>query len=377
MAVMDRRSFTALVGATAAAATVLPVSASSAAPAGSPARGRGRGRRSLPTPYVVGHRGASGYRPEHTLASYTLAAHMGADFIEPDLVITKDGVLVCRHEPEISGTTDVSERPDFAARRTTKTLDGVATTGWFVEDFTLAELRTLRAVERLPKVRQENTIYDGLWQVPTFEEVLKLRKQLSLDLGREIGVYPETKHPTYFREIGLPLEERLVPLVQRYGLNNKNAPIRIQSFELTNLLMMRSTMKVKAPLVFLTSGSGTPYADDRTYAELLSPAGLRTYADQIDGLGPDWSQVIARNSDGTLGAETDLVKNAHAVGLEVCPYTVRAENQFLPTDYRLGADPNDYGRVMDLLHRLYDAGIDGIFSDNPDVAVVARDTWRG
>lgn len=372
---MDRRSFTALLGVSAAAATTLPLSTAEA----STSRGKpGRpGRPHRPeTPYVVGHRGASGYRPEHTLASYELAARMGADFIEPDLVITKDGHLVCRHEPEIGGTTDVAQHPEFASRKTTKSLDGKDTTGWFAEDFTLAELRTLRAVERIPDERQNNTIYDGLWPVPTFEEALKLRERLSKELGREIGIYPETKHPTYFREMRKPLEEKLVPLLRRYGLNRRNAPVRVQSFELKNLLMMRDKMRVKSPLVFLTSAKGGPFGDDRTYAELLEPSGMATYADKIDGLGPDWALVIPKKADGTLGSPTDLVKNAHALGLEVCPYTVRAENTFLPTDYRTGDDPADYGRVLDLFAKLYATGIDGIFSDNPDIALVARDQFK-
>ncbi|MDE9367516.1 glycerophosphodiester phosphodiesterase [Luteipulveratus sp. YIM 133132] len=367
---MDRRTFTGLAAATVAGVVVAPDAAQAvtephgAVPARRPRQG---------TPLVVGHRGASGYRPEHTLASYTLAAHLGADFIEPDLCITKDGVLVCRHEPEISGTTDVAQHPEFASRRTTKSLDGVATTGWFTEDFTLAELKTLRAVERLPALRQHNTTYNGLWQVPTFVEVLELRKRLSRELHREIGVYPETKHPTYFRAMGLPLEERLVPLVRKYGLDRANAPIFIQSFELKNLQDLRHRFGVKAPLVFLTSATGGPFNDGRTYAELLTRAGMATYAKDITGLGPDQAQIITRNPDGSTGATTTLVADAHANGLSVCPYTVRAENNFLPTDYRIGTRPDDFGRVLDYLKRLYATGIDGLFSDMPDLAVLARE----
>src|ERR687886_1364060 len=190
-------------------------------------------------PLVIGHRGASGYRPEHTLASYELAARMGADFIEPDLVSTRDHVLVARHEPEISGTTDVASRPEFAGRKTTKLLDGVPTTGWFTEDFTLAELKTLRAVERLPQVRQHNTLYNGRYQVPTFQELLTLRRRLSAELGRDLGVYPETKHPTHFQRLGLPLEDRLLDILRRNGLNRPNAPVFVQSFEVTNLKQLR------------------------------------------------------------------------------------------------------------------------------------------
>lgn len=370
---MKRRSLLQL--STASAATAVFTGAASAA-ADPQSRHHGRGAR-YRKPYVVGHRGASGYRPEHTLESYRLAAHMGADIIEPDLVITKDGVLVVRHEPEISGTTDVAKHPEFAGRKTTKTLDGKPTTGWFVEDFTLAELRTLRAVERLPQLRQHNTIYDGLWQVPTFEEVLQLRRELERELGRTIGVYPETKHPTYFRAQGKPLEEKLVPLIRKYGLDRANAPIFIQSFELQNLLDLREKFGVKAPLVFLTDVTGGPFGDPkkRSYADLVSPAGMKEWASKIDGLGPSLKQVIAWNPDKTLGAPTSLVKDAHAAGLQVCPWTVRAENDFLPVDYRNGSNPADYGRVLDFLDKLYSTGIDGIFCDMPDIAVLARERF--
>ncbi|MBD2760101.1 glycerophosphodiester phosphodiesterase [Yimella sp. cx-573] len=368
---MNRRTFAGLLASSAATAVVAPAVATSAA--ADPGRRRGPRR----GPIVVGHRGASGYRPEHTLAAYRLAAHLGADFIEPDLVITKDGVLVCRHEPEIGGTTDVSKRPEFASRKTTKQLDGVPVTGWFAEDFTLRELRTLRAVERLPKERQQNTVYDGLWQVPTFEEVLKLREQLARELGRPIGVYPETKHPTYFRQMGKPLEEKLVPLIRRYRLDSPKAPIFIQSFELNNLLDLRTKFGVKAPLVFLATASGKPYGDTRSYDELLTRSGMKSWAQHIDGVGPDTKRVISWNADRTLGKPTSLVADAHSNGLTVCPWTVRAENTFLPADYQTGTNPADYGRVLDFLAQLWKAGIDGIFSDNPDLAVLSRSLTLG
>ena len=221
-----------------------------ALPAAAPARphhGHGHGHHAQPL--VIGHRGASGYRPEHTLASYTLAAQMGADYIEPDLVPTKDGVLVARHEPEIGGTTNVADHPEFAARKTTKTIDGISFTGWFTEDFTLRELKTLRAKERLPDVRPQNTKYDGKFEVPTFQEVLDLRARLSRKLHRPLGVYPETKHPTYFRSIGLPLEPGLVRALERNGLNRRGAPVFVQSFEQDNLRALDPWLKV--PLVQL------------------------------------------------------------------------------------------------------------------------------
>ncbi len=200
-------------------------------------------------PLVIAHRGASGYRPEHTLAAYELGARMGADYVEPDLVSTKDGVLVARHENEISTTTDVATRPEFASRQTTKTIDGVPLTGWFTEDFTLAELKTLRAVERIPALRPRNTVYNGFYEVPTLQEVIDLTERLSKELGREIGIYPETKHPTYFDSIGLSLEEPLVRVLRRNGLNAKDAKVFVQSFETGNLKELDPQLRV--PLVQL------------------------------------------------------------------------------------------------------------------------------
>jgi len=326
-------------------------------------------------PLVIGHRGASGYRPEHTLASYELAARMGADFIEPDLVSTKDGVLIARHENDITGTTDVADHPEFAARKTTKTIDGTPATGWFSEDFTLAEIKTLRAEERLPLVRQENTIYDGLFQIPTFDEVLDLRSRLSRELRREIGVYPETKHPTFFRELGLSLEPPLVRSLKKAGLNKRSAPVFIQSFERTNLAVLRNDLNVKTKLVFLTSASGSPFGDTKTYAQLTTPAGLAELAATIDGIGPDKLQVIPRNAAGKLESPTTLVADAHRAGLLVHPYTFRAENQFLPTDYRRGAVDSDYGQIIDEMTVYLRTGIDGFFTDQPDIGVLARDTF--
>ncbi|GAB3292942.1 glycerophosphodiester phosphodiesterase [Epidermidibacterium keratini] len=346
-----------------------------AAPA-SAAPPAGKGKNETVQPLVIGHRGASGYRPEHTLASYELAARMGADYIEPDLVATKDGVLVARHENEISGTTDVAERPEFADRQTTKTIDGKPITGWFTEDFTLAELKTLRAKERLPQVRQENTVYDGKYEVPTFAEILELRASLSKELGREIGVYPETKHPTYFQSIGLPLEPALVSALKDAGLNKAKSPVFVQSFELTNLQQLRTELGLKTKTVFLTGASGAPYdlvaaGDPRTYADLLTADGLAAMSSFVDGIGPEKSQVIPRNPDGTLGTPTALVDTAHAAGLTVHPYTFRAENQFLPVDYRTGANPNDYGQIIEEMKAYLATGIDGLFTDQPDIGVVA------
>jgi glycerophosphoryl diester phosphodiesterase len=313
-------------------------------------------------PIVIGHRGASGYRPEHTLASYELAARMGADFIEPDLVTTADHVLVARHEPEIGGTTDVARHPEFAGRRTTKVLDGTPVTGWFTEDFTLAELKTLRAVERLPGVRRHNTMYDGLFQVPTFQEVLDLRARLSQELGRTIGVYPETKHPTYFRAAGLPLEPPLVHALRENGLDRPDSPVFVQSFEAANLRELHDVYGLRAPKVFLT-GVGTD----------LTPAALAELARYVQGIGPDKIQISPRYPDGTLATPTSLVADAHAVGLVLHPYTFRAENQFLPADHRVGTDPDGYGRAIAEQVAYLRAGVDGLFTDQPDIGVLARE----
>ncbi|MFC5381595.1 glycerophosphodiester phosphodiesterase [Aquipuribacter nitratireducens] len=325
---------------------------------------------------VFGHRGASGYRPEHTLEAYRLAVAMGADYIEPDLVPTKDGVLVARHENEISGTTDVADHPEFAERRTTKTVDGVQYTGWFTEDFTLAELRTLRAVERIPATRQENTLYDGRYLVPTFDEVLALAKAESRRTGRTIGVAPETKHPSYFDSIGLSMEEPLVRSLRRAGLDRPGAPVVVQSFETANLRELDERTRV--PLVQLVAGSGRPWdvveaGGTTTYADLLTDEGLTEVATYAEWIGPDKNRLVPRAADGTLGAPTDVVARAHAAGLQVVPYTFRNENQFLPADLRVGTAPDDYGLAFEEYEVFFDLGVDGVFSDNPDTAVAARD----
>ncbi|WP_433790414.1 glycerophosphodiester phosphodiesterase [Actinoplanes sp. CA-252034] len=354
-------------GAVAAAAPALAGAASAPAWAGGHGHGGARTK-----PLVVGHRGASGYRPEHTLASYELAARLGADYLEPDLVITKDGVLVCRHEPEIGGTTDVASRPEFAARKRTVVLDGVSVTGWWTQDFTLAELKTLRATERIPAIRQQNTVYDGYFEVPTFQEMLDLRKRLSKELGRDLGVFPETKHPTFFRSIGLELEKPLVRTLRRNGLDKRGAKVFIQSFEAANLRDLADDHRVEVPLVFLSSAAGTPFNDPRTYADYLSPTGLKELSGFVDGIGPEKGQIIPRKPDGTLGAPTSLVADAHAAGIKVIPYTFRAENSFLPTELRVGADATAYGRSIDEQVTFLRTGIDGLFTDNPDIGVLAR-----
>ena len=320
---------------------------------------------------VIAHRGASGERPEHTLGSYKLAIEQGADYIEPDLVLTKDGVLVARHENEISETTDVADKAEFADRKTTKTIDGQNMTGWFTENFTLAELKTLRARERLPQLRKANMAYDGQFEVPTFDEILALAKAESAATGRTIGVYPETKHPSYFTAIGLPHEGPLLAALTKYGHVDKSAPVFIQSFEVENLKVLRG--KTKLRLIQLMDEKGSP-ADrsDLSYPAMATAEGLKTVATYADGIGPNKALVIPRTILGNLGAPTTLVADAHKLGLAVHPWTFRRENYFLPLGQKSGIDPRGIGDVKAEMQAFLATGIDGIFSDNVAEAVAAR-----
>ncbi|MDQ0579844.1 glycerophosphodiester phosphodiesterase [Streptomyces rishiriensis] len=337
----------------------------------------GKGLSGLPVPTIIGHRGASGYRPEHTFGSYQLALDLGADIVEAgDLVPTRDGHLVCRHEPEIGGTTDVADHPEFAGRRTTKILDGVSTTGWFTEDFTLAELKTLRAVERIPANRPHNTLYDGRWEIPTFEEVLRWQDEQTRKRGKQVWIYPETKHPTYFRRLGLGLEERVAKLLHKYGKDRKNSPVIVQSFEPSSI--QRLNKLVDNPLVVLLSGATSrPWdfveaGDPRTVADLVTRAGLREIAGYAQGIGPTLDLVIPKDAAGDLTTPTTLVKDAHAVGLVLHPYTMRNENPFLPTSFRKGTDADAYGDSLGAFRTYFATGIDGVFTDNPDTGLLAR-----
>jgi glycerophosphoryl diester phosphodiesterase len=332
-------------------------------------------------PIVIGHRGASGHRPEHTLAAYELAIELGADYIEPDLVSTSDGVLVARHENEIGGTTDVASHPEFADRRTTKVIDDVSITGWFTEDFTLAELKTLRARERIPEIRPANTAYDGLYEVPTLQEVLDLAKSKSRETHRRIGVYPETKHPTYFDSIGLSLEEPLVTTLHRNGLRGRRAPVFVQSFEVGNLQDLAGMTRLR--LVQLLDATGQPYdlkvaGDPRTYADLATPAGLAEIATYASGIGANKALIIPRDAAGNLTVPTSLVADAHHEDLIVHAWTFRGENFFLPTNLQKGdpADPTFPARFGDWAAEyeiFFATGLDGLFSDHPGLAVAARD----
>jgi glycerophosphoryl diester phosphodiesterase len=329
----------------------------------------------LPVPTIVGHRGASGYRPEHTLGSYQLALDMGAHVIEQDLVPTKDGHLVCRHENDITGTTDVADHPEFAGRKTTKSVDGVSLTGWFTEDFTLAELKKLRAKERIPQSRPHSTLYNGRWEIPTFEEVLRWADEEGRRRGEPVWLYVETKHPTYFRGLGLGLEERLAKLLRRYGRDRRDSPLFLQSFEPTS--MQRMAKLVSTPRVVLFDAANTqPWdfkqsGDPRFVADLIKPEGLKWIASFAQGIGPWVDLIIPKDATGKLGKPTTLVRDAHAKGLILHPYTMRNENSFLPADFRIGTDPNAYGDAFGAFKTYFEQGIDGIFTDNPDTGLLA------
>jgi glycerophosphoryl diester phosphodiesterase len=298
---------------------------------------------------VIAHRGASGERPEHTLASYQRAIEQGADYIEPDLVMTRDGVLVARHEPEIGGTTDVADHPEFSSRRRTQVIDDETMDGWFTEDFTLGELRSLRARERLPALRSANSEFDGRFQVPTFDEIM----QLALDTNRrrpgqpKIGVYPETKHPAHFRALGLPQEAAVLETLARYGYDAPGSPVFIQSFDPHNLMQLRNMTRL--PLVQLL---------EHQVADL---PGMAKYADAIG---------IAKAL-----ATAETVAQAHGVGLSVHVWTFRAENEFLPDDLKSSPDPAAHGNLPAEIERYLSRGIDGFFTDFPAVGVRVRDAF--
>lgn len=338
-------------------------------------------------PFVIAHRGASGYVPEHTLAGYFIAITQGADYVEPDLVISRDGALLARHENEIGGTTDVASHPEFAARRTTKSIDGESITGWFTEDFTLAELKTLRARERLPDLRKANTRYDGAFSIPTFDEVLDLvaaadaqRAQAARAAGLppppRIGVYPETKHPSYFAKLGLKFDDAMLEALNRHGYSKRSDPVCLQSFEVANLKALRQ--RTDLPLVQLVAPSGQPFdftlaGDKRSYLDLMTDAGLREIATYADAIGPHKWMVVEFGEAGAR--DTGLARRARAAGLGIHVWTLRAENEFLPAALRSSGDAAALGDLTTEIHALLDAGITGFFSDHPDLAVRARDNW--
>jgi glycerophosphoryl diester phosphodiesterase len=338
-------------------------------------------------PFVIAHRGASGYVPEHTLAGYFIAIQQGTDYVEPDLVLTQDGALVARHENEIGGTTDVASHPEFAARQTTKSIDGESISGWFTEDFTLAELKTLRARERLPELRRGNAQYDGVFAIPTFDEVLDLvaaadaqRAANARGQGRppppRIGVYPETKHPSYFAQLGLEFDAAMLEALTRHGYSRRSDPICLQSFEVANLKALRR--RTDLPLVQLIAPTGQPFdftlaGDRRSYLELMSDSGLREIASYADAIGPHKWMVVQFGAAGP--EDTGLARRARAAGLGIHVWTLRAENEFLPGNLKSSGDIAARGDMNTEIHALLDAGVTGFFSDFPDLAVRARDEW--
>lgn len=330
---------------------------------------------------VIGHRGASALRPEHTLASYAKAIADGADVIEPDLVMSKDGVMVARHENNIAETTDVANHPEFASRKTTKVIDGQRVTGWFTEDFTLAELKTLRARERLPELR--GTAYDGQFQIATLDEIIDFVAAESAARGRVIGLIPEIKHGTYFQHLGLPMEDALLATLASHAYT-RTAPVEIQSFEIANLNYLRGKLGKAHPNITLLQlidepamhpGDVLAAGGTLTYAQMITPAGLKSIAQYADAIGPDYHAIIPYTVDGHLGAPTTLVHDAHAAGLEVHPYTFRPENTFLAKDFWQGDNPNTFNAagMLAQLKVYLDTGIDAFFTDDPALGRQAVD----
>lgn len=328
---------------------------------------------------VYAHRGASALLPEHTLAAYAQAISDGADYIEPDLVMTKDGVLVARHENEIGGTTDVASRKEFADRRTSKTIDGQQVDGWFSEDFTLAELKTLYVRERLPALR--STAFDGQFRIATFDEILAFLVQQAGRANKGIGLVPEIKHPSYFQSIGLPMEDKVLAALQANPYT-KVGPVTLQSFETANLRYLRGkigrgsnirllqlTWKGDAQPADIAKAGGT-----LTYAQMLTPAGLKEIATYADGIGPELRSIIPLDAKGALGAPTAVVRDAHAAGLMVIPYTFRPENSFIAANLRSGDANarNPDGSIAEMRAYL-DTGIDAFFTDDPALARKAVD----
>ena len=340
----------------------------------------------MTSPIVIAHRGASGYRPEHTIASYELAIEMGANFIEPDLVSTRDGVLVARHENAlalldedghlIEETTDVASIPRFAERLTVKVIEGRKLRGWFTEDFTLDELKTLRARERMRNLRSREL--DDRFEIPTFDEILELAGAACASSGRPIGVYPETKFPSYFASIGLSLEEPLIAALEKHRFGTDDRPAFIQSFEVGNLRRMSSMTRV--PLVQLIATEGAPHdlgrsGDPRMFRDLLTDEGLGMIATYAAAVGPDKRWILPRTDDASSAPVKAVIPRAHSAGLAVHAWTFRAENEFLPRE--LCRKGERFGDLESELTQFFALGVDGVFCDHPDKAVAARSAWRG
>jgi glycerophosphoryl diester phosphodiesterase len=332
----------------------------------------------MKNPLIIGHRGACGYRPEHTAASYRLAVEMGADFIEPDLVSTKDGYLIARHDNVLNLTTDVAKRQNFATKKTTKIIDGESIEGWFSEDFTLQEIKMLRAIERIPEIRPANTEYDGRFEILTLDEIITLTKDLEREFDRTVGLYIETKHPSYFTSLDLPLEPPLLDALSKAGYMGKDAPIFLQSFETENLKWLRRYTQL--PLIQLLWLEGQP-ADiplrggSLSYDDMATPEGLRDIALYADGLGPEKSHfILAANAKGQLdpARASSFIADAHAAGLVVHPYTFRRENAFLPVDLHSPGGDDNPGQLEEEMLLFMELGVDGVFTDNPDIGLQAK-----
>lgn len=327
------------------------------------------------TPLVIGHRGAPGYRPEHTRSSYDLALELGVDAVEPDVVVSRDGVLVVRHENEIGSTTDVGTRPEFADRRTTKTVDGTELTGWFAEDFTWDELATLRCRERLPHLRAASASFDDSQPVLRLRDVLDLVRQASLDQGREIGVVLEIKHATYMSGLGWDLAALIAAELREAGWAEGALPLTVESFEGTILQQVRDH-GIRGTYIFLCESRGRPFdlvasrgRRAPTYRSLLEPAGLDTLVGHVDGISLDKRLILAPDRRGRATGPAPVVADAHARGLRVFTWTCRPENAFLIAQFRHGRDKAAFGDYESEWQLIADADVDGVFVDHPDLGV--------
>jgi len=328
-----------------------------------------------PSPLVIGHRGAPGYRPEHSRSSYDLALELGVDAVEPDVVVSRDGVLVVRHENEISGTTDVADRPEFADRRTTKRIDGVELTGWFTEDFTWDELATLRCRERLPDVRPSSASFDGQQPVLRLRDVLDLVRAASLDQGREIGVVLEIKHATYFAELGWDVAALIGEELREAGWADGELPLVIESFESTVLFALQER-GISATYIYLLEAKGRPFDQlsahgkaALTYKQTAQPAGLDGLVGRVDGISVDKRMILAPDKLGRTAGPSPVVRDAHDRGLRVFTWTCRPENRFLIPQFRGRGGPAAFGDWETEWSVIRDAGVDGVFVDHPDLGV--------
>lgn len=345
----------------------------------------------LPKILVIGHRGASALRPEHTLESYQKAIDDGADFIEPDLVSTKDGILVARHENEISGTTNIASLPQFADRKKTKVIDGVSLNGWFTEDFTLNELQQLKARERIPQYRPKNQKYNDLYAIPTLDQIIELTNAHYKKTGKIIGLYIETKHPTYFQKQNLAMEDTLLKTLSKYQYTRDIAPVYLQSFEVNNLKYLKSQLDLHksvkhAQLIQLYDDKSKKPADyddqnvSTTYADMATIDGLKAVAKYADGVGP-WKETYIFEDKDTLKKPTSFIKDAHQAGLKVHPYTFRPENNFLPSTLKCSTDPAKAdercptGSIKEM-QLYFKAGVDGVFTDDPAIGRQAVQTYQ-